>query len=271
MSGDSLRRISFCTTAMGRLDHVRETLLRNTAANADYPAAEFVLLDYASRDGLADWARAEAMDLIQARRLTYLRLDGAQYFNHCHSRNACCLASTGDVLCMVDADNLLPAGFAFHLNDIMHRSPRAMAGFGRSQHSTKGRLAFFREDFLAVGGYDESFEGWGWEDKDLRARLCAAGCQFHAFDVAYAECIEHGNHRRVENFPPELQGKSATSFRNQQRSARNIAAACFAANAGREWGSATLRRNFSEPIMVGARSPAIAPAAVSLDDLAATG
>lgn len=32
-------------------------------------------------------------------------------------------------------------------------------------------MAFWRQDLLAVNGYDESFTGWGWEDTDLTLRL----------------------------------------------------------------------------------------------------
>lgn len=32
-------------------------------------------------------------------------------------------------------------------------------------------MSFFREDFIAVNGYDESFQGWGGEDLDLSFRF----------------------------------------------------------------------------------------------------
>lgn len=32
-------------------------------------------------------------------------------------------------------------------------------------------MAFWRDDLLAVNGYDESFTGWGWEDTELALRL----------------------------------------------------------------------------------------------------
>jgi glycosyltransferase involved in cell wall biosynthesis len=36
-------------------------------------------------------------------------------------------------------------------------------------------LALWREDFLRVNGFDEMFEGWGYEDSDLVIRLIHAG------------------------------------------------------------------------------------------------
>jgi len=38
-------------------------------------------------------------------------------------------------------------------------------------------MAFWRQDLLAVNGYDESFTGWGWEDTDLTFRLMNLGRQ----------------------------------------------------------------------------------------------
>lgn len=36
-------------------------------------------------------------------------------------------------------------------------------------------MSFFRDDFIKVNGYDESFEGWGGEDLDLALRFANAG------------------------------------------------------------------------------------------------
>lgn len=38
-------------------------------------------------------------------------------------------------------------------------------------------MSFFKSDFLAVNGYDESFTGWGHEDSDLTLRMLNNGCQ----------------------------------------------------------------------------------------------
>jgi glycosyltransferase involved in cell wall biosynthesis len=37
-------------------------------------------------------------------------------------------------------------------------------------------LGIWRDDFFAVNGFDEAFQGWGHEDADLVARLIAHGC-----------------------------------------------------------------------------------------------
>ncbi|MGL5319059.1 MAG: glycosyltransferase family 2 protein [Bacteroidales bacterium] len=38
-------------------------------------------------------------------------------------------------------------------------------------------MSFFKQDFMAVNGYDESFVGWGHEDSDLTLRMLNHGCR----------------------------------------------------------------------------------------------
>lgn len=40
-------------------------------------------------------------------------------------------------------------------------------------------MSFFKSDFVAVNGYDESFTGWGHEDSDLTLRMMNYGCVKH--------------------------------------------------------------------------------------------
>ena len=45
-------------------------------------------------------------------------------------------------------------------------------------------MAFWRDDLLAVNGYDECFEGWGREDSELAARLIHSGIRRRNFKFA---------------------------------------------------------------------------------------
>jgi len=45
----------------------------------------------------------------------------------------------------------------------------------RWQKAMTCNLALFRQDFMAVNGFDEAFEGWGYEDSDLVIRLIHNG------------------------------------------------------------------------------------------------
>ncbi len=45
----------------------------------------------------------------------------------------------------------------------------------RWQGAKSCNLGIWRSDFERVGGFDESYEGWGFEDSDLAIRLIRAG------------------------------------------------------------------------------------------------
>lgn len=53
-------------------------------------------------------------------------------------------------------------------------------------------MAFWRDDFLSINGYDENFEGWGCEDTDLSKRLEALGvCSFKLLRMAQCWHLWH--------------------------------------------------------------------------------
>jgi glycosyltransferase involved in cell wall biosynthesis len=54
-------------------------------------------------------------------------------------------------------------------------------------------LGIYRKDFLSVGGFDESFQGWGHEDADLAIRLIKAGV--HRKDGQFATAVLHLWHK----------------------------------------------------------------------------
>lgn len=50
--------------------------------------------------------------------------------------------------------------------------------YRRNRENVLGcNMSYFREDFLNVNGYDESFEGWGGEDLDISFRFKNSGIQ----------------------------------------------------------------------------------------------
>lgn len=58
-------------------------------------------------------------------------------------------------------------------------------------------IAYWREDFVSVNGYDNSFDGWGWEDDEFAARLINKGIYKKRVKLA-AICyhLQHGCHSR---------------------------------------------------------------------------
>ena len=178
-------KLSLCTTCMGRAHHLRQTLPRNLADCVDWSrpeAVEFVVLDYSSRDGLADWITTDAglRPYLDAGILRFARSDGHPHFRHSHAKNMAHTLASGDFLCNVDADNYTGRGFADYLRSVFRRRPNSVVATNRfdrrlnaeTYKGSMGRLAMSAEIFAALGGYDESarFRGWSGEDTDLLIR-----------------------------------------------------------------------------------------------------
>jgi glycosyltransferase involved in cell wall biosynthesis len=73
-------------------------------------------------------------------------------------------------------------------------------------------LSVATADFRRVGGFDETFEGWGVEDLDLGLRLYKAGARFHVGRAAWAIETPHerdpaGNAESVTHNALRLLGK----------------------------------------------------------------
>ncbi len=74
--------------------------------------------------------------------------------------------------------------------------PLRMLGARRWQRVRTCNLGVWRTDFERVNGFDESFEGWGYEDSDLAVRLINAGVRRK--EGAFATAVLHLWHRENE-------------------------------------------------------------------------
>lgn len=66
-------------------------------------------------------------------------------------------------------------------------------------------MAFWREDLVRINGYDEAFDGWGWEDTDLAVRLTNSGVRQQCIrfsGIGYHLCHPHAER------PDELRNKN---------------------------------------------------------------
>jgi len=56
-------------------------------------------------------------------------------------------------------------------------------------------MGVMRSDILSVGGFDESFEGWGREDSDMVVRMLNNGMMIRS--ARFAACVAHLHHDEV--------------------------------------------------------------------------
>lgn len=204
-------KISFCTTCKNRLHHLKETLPANLRQNPDGEGyeVEFVVLNYGDEEGLHEWITTdpEMVAAMESGRLKYVRSE-QPVFRMAHAKNMAHRMATGDVLCNLDADNYAGKNFAGaladffskHENAILSPSHRVSRHFPPEERGFFGRMALPRKAFEQLGGYDESFKGWGGEDTDLARRARLMGLKYYRFEnMEYLGIIPHSNEARVAN------------------------------------------------------------------------
>ena len=233
---------------MGRLHHLQETLPKNLAWTAHLPEVEIVLLNYSSPDGLDDWAKAELSEAIGLGRLVYYRADGFPRFRMAHAKNVAHRLTGGEVVCNLDADNYLGAGFPEYLLEAFAGGERV---FVRSPISrgTHGRIAFRKSDFLALGGYDERMShGWGFEDQDMIQRARASGLRELLIpkERGFLQALGHSHEERT--VLSHSQVRSDSDKAHKQIARENATAGRVAVNSGSGWGVAPLTKNFAPAI-----------------------
>lgn len=234
--------ISFCTSAMDRFDHLLATFPRNIEDNADFPACEFLLLDYSCPDPrTAAWASRELQPHIAAGRVNYYHYAGARFFSHSHARNLAFRLAVGDIVCNLDADNFAGPGFARYVaaqladGKSFLRGPLDGRGLG-------GRICLWRTHWERVGGYDERMSGWGWEDVDLVNRLLLSGLTGHAaLPETFCQTIPHGNELRMLHHAESNRRVSAAH--NKVFVDENRANRCLCPN-GASFGRGRVQKNF---------------------------
>lgn len=245
-------KISFCTTCMDRLFHLRQTYLRNLQNSSSYPDAEFILLDYGSADGLWEWVRENLGEYLESGRVKYYRTETPRFWVASHAKNVAHRLASGEILCNLDSDILIPQGFCEYISSAFLSKPDIVIAFDSDDpygnHGCAGMVIVRRDHFYSVNGYDESIRlGWSCEDMNLQFR-----CRMHnslelLVPPKMCLCIPHSNDVRTAKCSDrDIEKTRDISVDVCKRAAEEKE---YVANKGSIWGSATVFKNFSkEPI-----------------------
>jgi hypothetical protein len=238
-------KISICTTCMNRASDLKQTYEQNLQDNMEYTNVEFVLLNYGSSDDLDVWAFKTLLPYIRAGKPNYYRTSEPEYYSMTHSRNIAFKVAAGAIVNNVDADHYTNPGFASYINALANFYP-AKPVFVKSRQKNRGRLGMFKEDFLTLGGYDESIESYGFDDHDLLMRAFHTGSKVVRFGGEYMRITE--DHRRHPTGNYKISDWRYTQRRNSLISLLNLHHKRYQANENHHWGKAHLIKNFSEEL-----------------------
>jgi GT2 family glycosyltransferase len=209
-------KVAIIIPCMGRLQHLRQlanaVLGLATDPGFDY---EIVVVDYGCPEGTFAWC----VELDQ-RRLNCLRVeDDVALFNKSRCNNIGARCSQGDVLAFLDVDKIPPVDFLTRTVAVLAAGHADMVHFAVTGEAladgTSERYRFAprpldlegppvpgerpclitttvtRTVWQTIRGFDEGFDGWGYEDVDFRERALAAGFRDWWLGGAF-EFINHG-------------------------------------------------------------------------------
>jgi glycosyltransferase involved in cell wall biosynthesis len=202
--------LSFCITCKNRFHQIKETLPKNLADNALLKGKiEFVLVDFDSNDGLRAWILKNFLSEL----------------NKGYLKNTTHLFASNDILVNLDCDNYTGKnGGKLVIREFMRaNSELVLHQFGGVYgDGTYGRISVLKKYFLQVGGYDESLEPMGYEDKDLIERLKCTGLIYrYKPSTVYSNAIRNTKEYSIKYCDTQL-GYWDMQNRNEQKSIANI-------------------------------------------------
>ena len=225
--------ISICIPNMNRTDDLRRVMPALIQAANACPPVEVVVLDYNSSDGCGAFCEAiqQAGLFVNGGMLTYRRYEGRDHYHMAHARNLSVMASHGDYVLISCADIAIGLGF---IEEIRERIGEGCVWTHGSERFI-GVMCIQREEFIAAGGFDERFEYYGKEDKDLRLRLERRGAQSGAVSDAPLSLIYTPWPEKLTNYAPGV-GRRKMHTMSKALYEENIANGVLVANEGKEWG-----------------------------------
>lgn len=237
-------KISFCTTCMNRLYHLKDTYPANLRAAESYPEAEFVLVDYGGKDDLETWVVENLRPYLESEVLKVYRAEGPKYWVAAHAKNMAHREATGEILCNLDADVTIPSGFCEYIRGAFSGKKVVMAFNSEDMDGNNGCAGFVaarREDFYSVNGYDESINlGWGYDDMNYQFRVRMHNGLDLLTPPPLISCIPHSNEVRTANC-------QLKDIRQTMEISRNVCESAaisrqYVVNTDHEWGRGDLRR-----------------------------
>jgi glycosyltransferase involved in cell wall biosynthesis len=226
--------LSFCITCKNRLDQIRKTLPQNLEDNKkNKDLIEFILVDFGSTDGLQEWIQENFTSEIKDSYLKYYYTEELVEWHASVAKNTSHIFARNEILVNLDCDNFTGKdGGLFIIKNMLKYGVNSTVIHQFSNEfmdGSFGRIALSKENFLRIGGYDESFEPMGYQDVNLLIRLMLMGIScIHLVDKKYNKAIVNSKNKGMEY--TSQSDWTAMNYRNFRRSTQNITSGHLIAN-----------------------------------------
>lgn len=225
--------ISLCTPCMNRKDDLMATMPSKIAAAKASPPVEIAVVDYNSGNGLRDFIN----DIIDSTYLggggffTYRKYTGRDTYHAAHANNLAMMLGGGEYVVLIPADVFIEPGFILSLRENIDQG----CVWSNTSRKHRSAIAILRNEFIAMGGYDEHFEMYGPDDIDIIERLERRGCKRGEIPDEFVSSIYTPPDRKVENYRIKASHKELGAM-NMPHLSENRKNGVLVANSGIEWG-----------------------------------
>lgn len=158
---------------------------------------EIIIVDWNSDEKVAP-----LFEDIDDPRLKIIRLEGYDGWRTCRAFNLAMRCATYDKMLRLDSDYLVEPGI---VGDHPLEEGSFITGYWANARNlnetfTNGLIYLYKEDFIKVNGYNESFQMYGYDDDDFYNRLEALPLKKHAVNNNYVYHIPHHISLRSSEF-----------------------------------------------------------------------
>lgn len=163
------------------------------------------------------WLMGNFEEEIRSGRLVIYSFPEADRFLMAPAKNLahrCAIHEGADVICGLDADNFTGPNFDEYIHGVFSEAKTETALYGspgiflwarmlqgKMRRGVSGRIAMTAKDFWLTGGYDEAYEDWGPDDKDMNVRLERLGRVPIEIPAQFLDAINHQDKLRFREYP----------------------------------------------------------------------
>jgi glycosyltransferase involved in cell wall biosynthesis len=195
--------ITAVTTCMGRMCHL-EVTLPHMLENFD----RVIVVDWSCPDKSGEYAASLGASVVYQY--------GERYFSSSRAKNCGAKLVTSEYICFIDADSFCMPSLRKQLDSLLEPGIMVLSALnadGSDVNDTVGFLACQTEAFWNVGGFDESWIGWGNEDIHLRGKLFLdEGLKVSRLNGMALGALAHSNAMRSSNREEPIEKTAATNF-----------------------------------------------------------
>ena len=193
--------ISLCIPCMNRTYNLKQTLPSIIKSANASPPVEITILNYSSTDDLESYLEEinKTEKLVNGNTFNFIKLFDRKYYHSAHARNLTVLASEGEYIIQLDTEAIPSEKFIKYIRERLELEKFVWMCEGRI-----GRYVVIkRQEFIDTGGYDERFNVYSPEDKDLCLRMHRRGGKFEVFPPNFLSEIPTSNKEKLENLDQE--------------------------------------------------------------------